>query len=123
MAAANWSELPPELLNLISQHIDVELDLICFQSVCPTWRSSSIPNHHSNILPFKFPFLKQLYPLNLCVSKGNCVIFMNNILEPFPTMEPVGFVLDLNEDQLMRLSDSPEYSNLFWPPPEWIVNS
>ncbi|AES96845.2 hypothetical protein MtrunA17_Chr5g0417881 [Medicago truncatula] len=49
---------------------------------------------------------------DLCVSKGNCVIFMNNIfeLEPFLNMDPVSFVLDLDEGQLTRLSDSPEYS-------------
>jgi len=52
MAEADWSELPKELLNLISQHLD--LDLISFRS---TWRSCSIPNHH-HILSFKFPLLQ-----------------------------------------------------------------
>jgi hypothetical protein len=62
MAAPNWSELPCELLNLISQHFDIEIDLIRFRSVCSNWRSSSIPNHHTNILPFKFPLPN--YPFN-----------------------------------------------------------
>lgn len=53
----DWSKLPTELLNLISQRIYDEVDLIRFRSVCSTWRSSSIPNHH-HILPFKFPLLK-----------------------------------------------------------------
>ncbi|KAK2440310.1 F-box protein SKIP23 [Trifolium repens] len=55
MAAVDWSELPIELLNLISQRFDIELDLIRFRSVCSTWRSSSIPNHY-HILPFKYPY-------------------------------------------------------------------
>ncbi|MCH92379.1 F-box protein, partial [Trifolium medium] len=55
MAAVDWSELPKELLNLISQRFDIELDLLRFRSVCSTWRSSSIPNHY-HILPFKYSF-------------------------------------------------------------------
>jgi len=60
MAAVDWSKLPKDLLNLISQRIYDEVDLIRFQSVCSTWRSSSVPNHHhhDHILPFKFPLLK-----------------------------------------------------------------
>jgi hypothetical protein len=55
MAEANWSELPIELLNLISQQIDndLDLDLIRFGSVCSTWHRSSISNHHPHSLPFK----------------------------------------------------------------------
>ncbi|RHN50450.1 hypothetical protein MtrunA17_Chr6g0457521 [Medicago truncatula] len=53
----DWSKLPTELLNLISQRIYHEVDLIRFRSVCSTRRSSSIPNHHQ-ILPFKFSLLK-----------------------------------------------------------------
>jgi hypothetical protein len=61
MAEADWSELPKDLLNLISQRLDNELiDLIRFRSVCSNWHSSAIPNHH-NILPFKFPLLKFSY--------------------------------------------------------------
>jgi len=56
--AADWSELPTELLHLISERIDTEIDLIRFRSVCSNWRSSSIPKHHLNILPFKFPLFK-----------------------------------------------------------------
>ncbi|AES75155.1 TIR domain protein [Medicago truncatula] len=57
MAAVDWTKLPKDLLNLISQRIYDEVDLIRFQSVCSTWRSSSVPNHHP-ISPFKFPLLK-----------------------------------------------------------------
>ncbi|RHN66237.1 putative F-box domain-containing protein [Medicago truncatula] len=48
MASTDWCELPTELLNLISQRIDDELDLIHFRSVCSKWRRSSISNHNPN---------------------------------------------------------------------------
>jgi hypothetical protein len=53
----DWSKLPTELLNLISQRIYDEVNLIRCRSVCSTWRSSSIPKHYQ-ILPFKYPLLK-----------------------------------------------------------------
>ncbi|MCI31707.1 F-box protein, partial [Trifolium medium] len=56
--AADWSELQSDILNLISQRINNEIDLIRFRSICSNWRSSSVPNHHTNILPFKFPLLQ-----------------------------------------------------------------
>ena len=55
MAEADWSELPNDLVNLISQRFDKDLDLIRFKSVCSMWRRSSISNHHHQILPFKLP--------------------------------------------------------------------
>ena len=58
----NWSELPNELLNLISKRIDNEIDLIRFRSICTNWRSSSISNHHRGMLTINFPLL--LSPLN-----------------------------------------------------------
>ncbi|AES77229.1 F-box SKIP23-like protein [Medicago truncatula] len=61
----DWSQLPSELLQLISQKLsNIELYLIRFRSVCSTWRSSSIPpNYHQNHLRLKFPrlFSKQLF--------------------------------------------------------------
>ncbi|PNX63171.1 F-box protein, partial [Trifolium pratense] len=42
MAEANWSELPTELLNLISQRIDNNVDLIRFGSVCSTCRGGPV---------------------------------------------------------------------------------
>ncbi|XP_045824394.1 F-box protein SKIP23-like [Trifolium pratense] len=57
-AEVDWSELPKELLNLISQRFDVDVDLIRFRSICSNWRRSSISNHHTNILPFKIPVPK-----------------------------------------------------------------
>ncbi|KEH26830.1 hypothetical protein MTR_6g075925 [Medicago truncatula] len=45
MAEADWSQLPKDLLNLISQQLDSEVDLIHFRSVYSNWHSSSTPNH------------------------------------------------------------------------------
>ncbi|KEH33242.1 hypothetical protein MtrunA17_Chr3g0088921 [Medicago truncatula] len=78
----DWSELPKELLNLISQCIDNELDLIHFRSICSTWRSSSIPNHHSNISSFKFP--KYIPPPYSTKNDDNDIIhFIKNSNSPF----------------------------------------
>lgn len=52
MAESDWSSLPKELLHLISQRLDVELDLIRFRSTCSAWRSSSLPIPN---LTLKFP--------------------------------------------------------------------
>ncbi|KAJ0693020.1 putative F-box domain-containing protein [Helianthus annuus] len=41
--AADWSQLPRELLDLISTHLISETDLLRFRSVCTTWRSSINP--------------------------------------------------------------------------------
>ncbi|MCH96340.1 F-box protein [Trifolium medium] len=67
MAEANWSELPTDLLNLISQRFDNDLDLIRFRSVCCNWwRSSSISNHHHHSLPFKLQhFISKSPPCSL----------------------------------------------------------
>jgi hypothetical protein len=56
VAEPDWSELPKDLLYLISQRTDDEIDFIHFRSVCSTWRSSTIP-YHDHILPFKVPLL------------------------------------------------------------------
>ncbi|KAE9584874.1 putative F-box domain-containing protein [Lupinus albus] len=54
-----WSQLPKELLNLISERLESSLYLLRFRSVCSSWRSStsSIPNHyhHHHHLRFNFP--------------------------------------------------------------------
>ncbi|XP_057457123.1 F-box protein SKIP23-like [Lotus japonicus] len=55
-APPDWSQLPAELLHLISQRLNSPLYLLRFRSVCSTWRHSSassfIPIHH---FPFNFP--------------------------------------------------------------------
>jgi hypothetical protein len=53
---ADWSQLPRELLQLISQKLNnSELYLLRFRSVCSTWRSS-VPNYCRN----NHSFLKQI---------------------------------------------------------------
>jgi hypothetical protein len=54
---------------------------------------------------------------DLCVAKGNCVIFSYNII---CSSKSESSILDLDQGRLSPLSDYPEYSNLFWPPPKWI---
>ncbi|AES69421.1 F-box SKIP23-like protein [Medicago truncatula] len=72
MASVDWTELPRDILFLISQRLDVELDLIRFRSVCSTWHSSPIPNDH-NILPFQFPLLKYV-PAPDSINNNNEII-------------------------------------------------
>ncbi|XP_076944448.1 F-box protein SKIP23-like [Bidens hawaiensis] len=49
---ADWSQLPRELLDLISTHLLSETDLLRFRSVCTSWRSSVQPfNSRFPILP------------------------------------------------------------------------
>ncbi|GAU18066.1 hypothetical protein TSUD_51770 [Trifolium subterraneum] len=42
--AANWSQLPEDLLQLISQKLNSQFYQLCFRSVCSSWRSSVPPN-------------------------------------------------------------------------------
>ncbi|MCH82460.1 F-box protein [Trifolium medium] len=70
---ADWSQLPKDLLQLISQRLDSELYLLRFRSVCSTWRSSSsIPKHHPNYLSLKLPEFYNNDPNPPChISKHN----------------------------------------------------
>lgn len=52
--AAEWSQLPGELLDLVSKHLHSEIDLLRFRSVCSTWRSS-VPRPSPS--PSRFPIL------------------------------------------------------------------
>ena len=56
---------------------------------------------------------------DLCVYKGNCVVFVDNIFESMSS-ECELYVLDLDQGQLSFLYDHREYSNLFWLPQTWI---
>ncbi|AES58687.1 hypothetical protein MtrunA17_Chr1g0146381 [Medicago truncatula] len=80
---ADWSKLPKDLLNLISKQIDNEIDLIRFRSICTNWRSSSIPNHHRDMLTINFPLIK--FPLNI----GSIVI-----ITKFRRLNTVSFSLN-----------------------------
>ena len=78
----DWSELPNDLLNLISQLFDNKIDLISFRSICSNWRSASIPNHHRNIFTLHFPLFRS--PFN--------IDSINNITE-FSNLSKHGFFL------------------------------
>jgi hypothetical protein len=62
---------------------------------------------------------------DLSVAKGNCVVFMDDIFEilDIPIWHIGMCVYHLDQGQLLRLSDYPDYLNLFWPPPVWILKS
>jgi hypothetical protein len=78
---ADWSQLPTELLQLISQKLNTEFYLLRFRSVCSTWRSS-IPNFPRNThLPFKLP---PLYPDN----DGICYLVKHTIFLIKPSTIP-----------------------------------
>ncbi|XP_058752487.1 F-box protein SKIP23-like [Vicia villosa] len=50
---ADWSELPKDLLHLISEKLNSDFYILRFRSVCSTWRLS-IPKPH-NHFPLKLP--------------------------------------------------------------------
>ncbi|KAI5410435.1 F-box protein SKIP23 [Lathyrus oleraceus] len=56
---ADWSQLPKDLLHLISQKLNSQFYQLRFRSVCSSWRSSTPQNHHNHHhhlnLPPKFP--------------------------------------------------------------------
>ncbi|KAK2368751.1 F-box protein SKIP23 [Trifolium repens] len=80
---ADWSLLPTELLQLISQKLNSDFYLLRFRSVCSTWRSSIPnypPNHH---LPFKLP------PLPLYTDNSICYLLKHTIFLIKPTTIPI----------------------------------
>ncbi|XP_059314449.1 F-box protein SKIP23 [Lycium ferocissimum] len=53
---AEWSQLPRELIDLISKHLLTEIDFLRFRSVCSSWRSSVPPKPYLSS-PSRFPIL------------------------------------------------------------------
>ncbi|PNY04261.1 F-box family protein [Trifolium pratense] len=54
--AADWTQLPKDLLQFISEKLNSEFYQLRFRSVCSSWRSSVPKNHHHHLnLPSKFP--------------------------------------------------------------------
>ncbi|GAU12653.1 hypothetical protein TSUD_121450 [Trifolium subterraneum] len=73
---ADWSLLPTELLQLISQKLNSEFYLLRFRSVCSTWRSS-IPNHRpNNHLPLKLPPLLPDHNDSICYLLKHNIFFI-----------------------------------------------
>ncbi|KAK4378183.1 hypothetical protein RND71_000045 [Anisodus tanguticus] len=52
---SEWSQLPRELIDLISKHLSTEIDFLRFRSVCSSWRSSVPPKPYSILS--RFPLL------------------------------------------------------------------
>lgn len=73
MTEVDWSQLPKELLQLISEKLsNTEIYLIRFRSVCSTWRrSSSIPRHPHNYSSLKLPMFPDSENFDSCISKQN----------------------------------------------------
>ncbi|OMO80004.1 hypothetical protein CCACVL1_13222 [Corchorus capsularis] len=64
---ADWSQLPPELLTLITKRLETRLAVLRFRSVCSSWRSSIPP---------------KLYPLPKFLpskTKGRCEFSLSRI--------------------------------------------
>lgn len=64
---------------------------------------------------------------NMCVSKGNCIVFADNFF--YLSGEEDGSfgcydigVFDMENNSIGPLSKYPEYAELFWPPPPWIFS-
>ncbi|XVE93930.1 hypothetical protein REPUB_Repub01dG0236500 [Reevesia pubescens] len=53
---ADWTQLPKELLDLISKRLDNSFDVIRFRSVCSTWRSTVTSPKRHRLAP-RFPIL------------------------------------------------------------------
>ncbi|GAU39317.1 hypothetical protein TSUD_119230 [Trifolium subterraneum] len=91
--AADWSQLPKDLLKLISKKLDSEFYQLRFRSVCSSWRSSIAPknhNHHLN-LPSKFQF----------PSESNN---SNNNASTFPLSKRTIFLVTPSPSQLQTLN-------------------
>ncbi|CAJ2639154.1 unnamed protein product [Trifolium pratense] len=83
MAKPDWSLLPTELLQLISEKLNSEFYLLRFRSVCSTWRSS-IPNFRPNhFLPLKLP---KPFGIN---NDSMCCLLKHNIFLIKPTTIPI----------------------------------
>jgi hypothetical protein len=60
---------------------------------------------------------------NLHVANGNCIIFSRNcIFSGCYDLQSSMRIFHLDQDQVSRLSVYPDYLNLFWPPPKWILD-
>ncbi|KAJ7968548.1 F-box protein SKIP23 [Quillaja saponaria] len=61
----------------------------------------------------------------LSICKGNCIFFTDNFF--FINNEENGVlngrigVFDLDDSRITPLVDCPQYSKLFWPPPNWVA--
>lgn len=59
---------------------------------------------------------------DLCVSKGNCIIFIDDAITNY-WMQGGNGVYHLDQGRVSPVSRYHEYFNLFSPPPDWILKS
>lgn len=60
--------------------------------------------------------------------KGNCIFFTDGFICPTGEEDDLFkssdiAIFDLENGSITPLSDCPEYSKLFWPPPDWITST
>jgi hypothetical protein len=61
-----------------------------------------------------------VFASDLCIGNGNCIIFRDNIYR-YRHLPGTGIdVFCLDNNRISPLPDLPCYSNLFWPPPQWV---
>ncbi|XP_057453141.1 F-box protein SKIP23-like [Lotus japonicus] len=88
--AVDWSQLPTELLHLISERLDSPLYLLRFRSVCSTWRRSSSPAvtplHH---FPLIFPTLSDDPASTVFLSQRTVFLITPPPQQPTPTATPL----------------------------------
>ncbi|KAJ4880624.1 putative F-box/kelch-repeat protein [Raphanus sativus] len=70
---SRWSELPPEIIHMISMRIDNPFDLIHFQSVCSWWRSCSLQTFR------QIPSLRCPLPPDAGGCGDDCHIFRSRV--------------------------------------------
>ncbi|KAI4350240.1 hypothetical protein L6164_004713 [Bauhinia variegata] len=56
---------------------------------------------------------------DLSISKGNCIIFLDDFLYLYGEQSGIGF-FNLDDGKIFPLSDYPGYFKLFCPPPDWV---
>jgi len=103
----DWSELPSELLQLISKKLNKsEIYLIRFRSVCSPWRFS-IPKYPYNHLPLKlppFPYSENIIPK---LSKHNIFLIKPPIIPNHQT---------LHHPWLIRIDQNQSRKTCLWHP-------
>ncbi|XP_058752467.1 uncharacterized protein LOC131625642 [Vicia villosa] len=71
----DWSQLPKDLLQLISQKLNSDFYILRFRSLCSSWRLS-IPKPHNH------------FPLKLSHYSGHCKLYNHNIFLIKPPQYP-----------------------------------
>ncbi|KAG9152655.1 hypothetical protein Leryth_020874 [Lithospermum erythrorhizon] len=129
MVGVDWSDLPGELVELISSHLPTETDVIRFRSVCSTWRSSTNKSGGSGTLssfPSRFPILPNQGISDTCWGFHLSKRTLYQLQPPFPllldsTNHNNDWIIKLERDNPTRMHLlSPLSTSLFNPlPPQF----